>query len=1188
MAARALIVVTCLALCLSRIVFAAERSTQLPTPPIRLGVVDHRLVSRENWLKPWKAEWESRKVAERFVASGIAAEVVGLDVLENVDRLRAYQVLLIPSDHNYPDRSAPAGPIARNIATFVNRGGIYIMPFGAPHSSWHDVASSELHPSPQLLDDFLGLHWRLTANHDVPGPPLKLAPAGEKIGVPRPTFKQPMATYCRVAESIGEVYVANEAGQPCLYATSVGHGEVIHYPGGPPYATDVRDWLIASYAAILKSNIDLKALRDKTAYTSKWMYDVLPVCARAEQDGDAKNARQLTLGGEWELAEAPADSSGHAIDMASLHWTRIQVPSTIQYALFQAGKVENPWYADNYKKLQYIPQRDWYLRRKFKVPAEWTGRHIRLRFDGMDYVGMVWLDGWFIGRHEGMAGGPTFDVSAELAPGTEHAILVRLVHETAGANTNVPSPVIKSMAVDGMSFQWGNRFRSIGLWQPVRLVATGAACMEAPLVRTDALETGVARLFAQTLIKNTGQQCEGTIEAKIIDLQTGEAVWSDSTRQTLPAGISFWERPLRLAKPRLWWPNGLGDQPLYRLELALVSDGVTLDAIHTRFGIRTLELKRNPSWPAAPRSASPTYFMDEHSTEAAKIADESHRFLFTVNGRPFYAKGGCWLTSDDLLCLTPERESWLIRAARTHGTNLFRLNGGCNIFETEQFYNLCDENGILVWQETPFCWTAAFNAPKTAWREQFTQSVLRIRQHPSLAVYVGGNEFDPYAEGVVNYVDMAREICTSCDDRPFRMSSPGGGTHHAYFPFEMYVGDPNWYVNIANESYNFISEWSFPAFGNLSQMKRVIPKEEMERAPVGHDRPRFMETHPLLHDRHAEVTNGIHGFTKGSWYGDYAKASVADYIEYTQMAQADVYGYVFENWRSQFPYKGGETVWLYNTMAPVSTWNLIDWFGQPQISFYSTKRANEPVHVMANVTFFSWGAGDTFKASVFALNDHTETMADASIQARILDRRMQPVARDQWTLTIPTGGTKSAAHPVSWAIPADTPESYFFLELTLTDSRGHRLSRNAYCLNVLKFLADPAARKSWQSRPFPHRAFQNGPWLRPALQANATVIEGRSTIEPVSPDEARVTVTIRNTGDRPAYPVSIDLKPGVYPVIWSDNDFWLAPREEVVITGLVRLNMKGIDPVTNPPTAKAADLSLEVSAWNAPVRQVLP
>ena len=128
-------------------------------------------------------------------------------------------------------------------------------------------------------------------------------------------------------------------------------------------------------------------------------------------------------------------------------------------------------------------------------------------------------------------------------------------------------------------------------------------------------------------------------------------------------------------------------------------------------------------------------------------ADESYRYLFVVNGRPFYAKGACWLTSDDLLTLTPEREAWLTEAARVSHLNLFRLNGGCNVFETEQFYNLCDEKGILVWQELPICWTDSHLASRDAWRDQLMQTTLRLRQHPSLAVFWAATSFSHTSRG---------------------------------------------------------------------------------------------------------------------------------------------------------------------------------------------------------------------------------------------------------------------------------------------------------------------------------------------------------------------------------------------------------------------------------------------------------
>ncbi len=152
------------------------------------------------------------------------------------------------------------------------------------------------------------------------------------------------------------------------------------------------------------------------------VYDVLPVARRGENE--------MSLDGQWELAQATRELNSEIAAAAGLEWKQVQMPATVQFALFQAGAIKNPWYGENWKDLQWIQGRDWYLRRRFQVPAGWKGRHIRLRFDGMDYTGVVWLDGKFLGIHEGMFGGPTFDVSQAARPGQEHELLVRLIHET--------------------------------------------------------------------------------------------------------------------------------------------------------------------------------------------------------------------------------------------------------------------------------------------------------------------------------------------------------------------------------------------------------------------------------------------------------------------------------------------------------------------------------------------------------------------------------------------------------------------------------------------------------------------------------------------------------------------------------------------------------------------------------------
>jgi beta-mannosidase len=947
------------------------------------------------------------------------------------------------------------------------------------------------------------------------------------------------------------------------------------------------------------------------------VYDVLPVAQRGSSE--------ISLNGEWELAEAARPFTSewvsapgvtpreYSLDVEGLEWKHVQMPATIQYALFKAGAIPNPWYGNNWKKLQWIQDRDWYLRRRFQFPADWRSRRIRLRFDGMDYTGAVWLDGKFLGIHEGMFGGPTFDVTQAVTTQQDHELLVRLIHETE------QTKVMKAWAIDGRGYDWGNWFRSIGLWRSIRLVSTGEAYMEAPWVRTDHADKDQATLWAQSIIINVEAPFQGTILAKIVEIATGKIVWREDSVQLVPTGTSYWERVVDIPNPNLWWPNGFGGQPLYRLELSLLEGTNKQDSITSRFGIRTIELRRNPYLPNKPRANAglPEWMVnrpnltekqrltswgpqdlglgdDSVQDDAIRNADENARFLFVVNGRPLYAKGVSWVTSDDLLTLTPEREGWLVNAARLARVNMFRLNGGTSGFETEQFYNLCDEAGIMVWQELPVNWDRTLSIPLATWREQLKQTVLRLRQHPSLALYVGGNETIPYVEGLTPYMGIGREVIAGYDNRPFHMAAGGGTDYHAYYYWshattenlfeDIWVGDPNWYLRLFGEDANFISEWSFSAYSNISTFERIVPASELDHVPVGYDTDKFLKAHPLIHDRLYDPFSVPFIHRKASSYGDLSKADFAQLIEYSQMAHADIYEYVFENWRGEFPYKGGEAVWTYNPTSPSSTgWHLIDWFGQPQIAYYASKRAQEPVHVMANTNYFSWAPGETFHASVFAVNDGDQSLRNAQIAARFLNAAMKPVRNDNWVITIPANGAKSESHEVGWLIPVDTVESYFFLEVTMTAADGRRLSQRAYCLRVLNSLSDLAVRRKWEAGPVGEPLTKTGPWLKPQIQGVPTVVSARVVDSRVADHELWLTVDVRNTGPNPAYPVHLAIGPDTYSVIWSDNYFWLAPGDSASIKGIVRLDMTGLDPITNPRVVTPSELTLFISAWNATV-----
>jgi hypothetical protein len=303
-----------------------------------------------------------------------------------------------------------------------------------------------------------------------------------------------------------------------------------------------------------------------------------------------------------------------------------------------------------------------------------------------------------------------------------------------------------------------------------------------------------------------------------------------------------------------------------------------------------------------------------------------------------------------------------------------------------------------------------------------------------------------------------------------------------------------------------------------------------------------------------------------------------EFAEDAQMAQADVYGCVFEQWRSQFPCKGGETVWVYNTIGPSSSWNLIDWFGQPMISYYTTKRSDEPVHVMAKTPFRSFGPGERFRASVLTLTD-VKTSDKGVITARLLNRQMEPVVVKHWKVAL--GAAETNPPEMAWDIPSETPDSYFFLELTLNGLNGKRFSRQVYWERVLQSLADPVERKKWQAEPVPEPVCKTGPWLKSQIASCETALSLEvSPLRAVGP-EATVTAVVKNTGNKPAYPVILSVSPEHCAVIWSDNYFWLDAGETVTITATVRLDMRGLDPMSAENEFDGKDVHVSVAAWNA-------
>jgi hypothetical protein len=212
--------------------------------PKRVGVVDEKLVSQENWVAEWAKDWSAAKIVELFRAHGLEAEVVGVDILKDPTKLKTFTAIMVPTDHSYPDAGDRVGPIAHALREYVKAGGIYILPMGGSQARWKDVETGRVSEDMGFRRDYLGFTWLSGGDHKAPGPALQVTEIGREAGIHAPEFPFPVASFARFLAPMGLVFVTNADGKPCLYASSLGSGAVIHYAGGLPLDAKVRDWLV--------------------------------------------------------------------------------------------------------------------------------------------------------------------------------------------------------------------------------------------------------------------------------------------------------------------------------------------------------------------------------------------------------------------------------------------------------------------------------------------------------------------------------------------------------------------------------------------------------------------------------------------------------------------------------------------------------------------------------------------------------------------------------------------------------------------------------------------------------------------------------------------------------------------------------------------------------------------------------
>ena len=909
---------------------------------------------------------------------------------------------------------------------------------------------------------------------------------------------------------------------------------------------------------------------------------------------DARTGQQhVSLDGDWELGYRDAPVSAPAELSSQARWIHGQVPGSVQWALYRAGELPHPYDHRNAKQYAWVPGKVWYYRKTFQAPAIAPEQYVFLCFDGIDYFARVWLNGQELGSHEGMFGGPVAEVASLLRPSVSNELLVEVRSPNYGIGDRwdpwKPGKAVLSWGLTGGLgvITGGGHVRKpgtvgvqdyfpVGIWRGVRLEIVPRVHMARPFLVTERANTQMARLslnievlanttaFETVLGKQVGRFRNAWTSKTLPDPPLLRFQLRDKASRTVLArdiplklfeGRNWVSQKIDVPSPQLWWPNGMGDPYLYSVRLSLLRQGKTVDALEFDYGIRTITTL---------------------PTAGPRTQDRWENWQFLVNGRPFFVKGMCWWTTDILLDLPRERYDWILTTARAAGIQMLRT-WGAGIVETGDFYDLCNRYGILVWQDFPIGNMDTPDWPQDVWEAQALQNIFRIRNHPSLAVYCGGNEFNPYSTGNTATIGILERSVRDFDGtRLFFRTTPDAGDIHTYPDM-----DPTWYRHLYS-LVPFMSETGPHSVPEARAIRKFVSADELAGPLRNINTPAFMNSHPefVYHNMEYATNRTVLLLARASQVDDMSAPSLEQYADAGQAATGEFLQIVSDIMQANYPVTAGLAPWVYNTPWPLSTFCMfVDYDGQPVASYYFLKRTYEPTHIAIDFPHLVWGKGEKFPLALSVVHSRPAPLKGLTATLEILDQRFQSLWRGERTLDVKPGPSVAHLNLGEFAIPDSLEDRFFYLVAELKGAGGKLISRSVNWPRVLSLMDDPAFHAKYRSAPQLSLTFDRGPWLRKQVAAEPSSLEAHLVRRRgEGKDRTLFEVRVHNTGAKPAFYTEVNIDGADRTFYAGDNGFWLAPGEERLLD--VHVLWRDRDPAAR---GKAV---LTVGAWNAQPRRI--
>jgi beta-mannosidase len=650
----------------------------------------------------------------------------------------------------------------------------------------------------------------------------------------------------------------------------------------------------------------------------------------------------VPLNSGWEFRQLPGGTAAE-----NPVWRPAQVPGSVHLDLLHNNLIPDPYYRDNEAKLQWIEDADWEYRTTLQAPPDLLARkNIDLVFEGLDAYAEVYLNDKLILTADNMFREWRVPVKPLLQPGANQLRIVFPSPIKAAAKiaatdkwreqTHTAEKTYLRKAAYEYGWDWGPRFVTSGIWRPARLEAWDAARISNLHIAQLDVTANVAHLSAQ--VEVTAAE-DATAKVTLDYTHAGKKVELSRSVELHP-GLNHVDLPVEIASPQLWFPAGYGAQTLYQFNAQLHIGNRAEDQASARTGLRSVVLRRD-------------------------LDQWGRSFEFIINGIPVFGKGADVIPFDSFPTrVTSEQYRRILQSARDANMNMIRHWGG-GYYETQEFYDLCDELGIMIWQDFMFGndWQPGTYAFKQNAESEAEFQVRRLREHPSIIIWCGNNETEeamhwggreqlPPAVRYQMWQDyltvfsgiLARTVNRLAPETPYWPSSPSADYEETSPSFQS--GDFHdwsvWHGRVPFSEYEqhfprFMTEYGFQSFPEMRTVEAFTQPE---------DRTSIFTPVMLAHQKNTEGNSIIHDYML-KYYSE--PRDFPSFLYASQVLQAEGIKVGAEHLRRLRPRSMGSIFWQLNDCWPVASWSSIDYFGRWKALQYYARRFYSPLLVSPHV-----------------------------------------------------------------------------------------------------------------------------------------------------------------------------------------------------------------------------------------------